>query len=635
MVSERLFNFTNIFKQYKEYLYTKDELKELVLTDYASRNNPAKIQIGPKIIDATIGRVLINLLIMKPFVEKDVVLTEEFLFGYDSVTEGNLNEYFNFILDKNKEVADFDNLRQTVAETINEMSDISGELNVLAGNSLSFHDFVRLFVEDPEAKEIFNYKLEDSLQFNEIEDRFDALGHKIEKFFIDRPDTELHAFMKADTGINRKQLTQAIAFIGLKPDIDGSIIPVAINANYTNGLGTLQNYFINSKGTRKALITNSKQVRKSGYLTRKLSLALIDRYHDHTLEDCGTTHFVEYNIDSAKKLFQIQGRHYYDIDADKNIVSELKTVSHSVDTDLIGKTIGLRSPVTCAGDKVCRTCYGSELSEINKDLNTGIVAVLLITMPLTQKLLSAKHLLTTNAEVINWDYGGKKAFFDYFSINMNSIFFRDPDTTVVIHKIPYDKRDEDEIGDYAEEIDVLYQNKKVFSYKTPEGIKLYYNFKNNSKSTEDEVIIDEPTLKLKGMNFDDGDPVFTFMAKNNELTKSLQQILDLIESSGHLGVTTYNELVNKFNDLLIENGLDVASVHAELISSVLIRDKETHAKLDFSKEKLDKYEIHRVSKVVLNSALSKSLAFERLSEQFVNLHTYDKVEESLMDFLFH
>jgi len=634
MVSERLFNFTNIFMSYEEYLYTKDELKELVLTDFAARNNPVKIQIGPEIIDATIGRVLINLLIMKPFVEKGVVLTKEFLFGFDAVTEGNLNRYFNFILDKSKKVVNFTNLRQAMAETINEMADISGELNVLAGNSLSFHDFVRLFVEDPEAREIFNYELGDSLQFNEIEDAFNNLGDKIKKFFIDRPDTELHAFMKADTGINAKQLTQAIAFVGLKPDIDGSIIPVAINANYLNGLGTLQNYFINAKGTRKALITNAKQVRKSGYLTRKLSLALIDRYHDHLLEDCGTTHFIIYKVDSDAKLFQIEGRHYYDIDADGNIISELKTVSHSGNKELIGKNIGLRSPSTCGGKHVCRTCYGSELSEINKDLNTGLVAVLLLTNPLTQKLLSAKHLLTTNAEVIDWDYSGKKAFFDYFSINMNSIFIKDPDTSVVIYKVPVEDRDEDEIGDYTEKIDILYQNKKVFTYKAPADIKLYYNFRNNSKP-EENMLEEEPTLKLRGTDFDDGEPIFTFMAKNNELTKSLQQILDLIESSNHLGITDYNDLVNTFNDLIIENGLDIASVHAEMISSVLIRDKETHAKLDFSKEKLNKYEIHRVSKVVLNSALSKSLAFERLSEQFVNLDTYEKTEESLMDFLFH
>jgi hypothetical protein len=252
MSSKRLFNFTNIFSKYEEYEYAKNDLKNLILQDYSARKNPAKIQIGAQIIDATLGRVLINLLIMKPFVEKDVVLTEDFIFGFTSVTANNLNKYFNNIITKGKTVVDFDDLRKTIAETINEMSDLSGELNMLAGNSISFHDFVRLYVEDPEAKEIFNYKLKENMQFDEIEDEFLKLGHTIKKFFLDRPNTELYPFMTADTGINKKQLTQAIGFVGLKPDIDGSIIAHAIDENYLTGLKTIQNYFINAKGTRKA-----------------------------------------------------------------------------------------------------------------------------------------------------------------------------------------------------------------------------------------------------------------------------------------------------------------------------------------------------------------------------------------------
>jgi hypothetical protein len=636
----RLFNFTNIFNKFEEYEVRTKELKEMVLEDFSKRKDPAKIQIGAQIIDATIGRVLINLLIMRPFVEKDVVLTEDFIFGFESVTEKNLNKYFNQVIAKGKTVVDFDNLRQSIAETINEMSDLSGKLNVLAGNSISFHDFVRLYSEDQEARNIFNYKLKSSMQFDEIEDEFNKLGHTIEDFFLSRPDTELYPFMTADTGINKKQLTQAIGFIGLKPDIDGSIIPVAIEANYLTGLGSIQNYFINAKGTRKALITNAKQVRKSGYLTRKLSLALIDRYHDHDHEDCGTHHFVNYVIDTQQKLDQIQGRHYYLLDSEGKKSSELLTIETN-DTSLIGKTIGLRSPVTCAAvGHVCRICYGSELSKINEDINTGLLAVLLLTNPLTQKLLSAKHLLTTNAQKIDWNE--KKPFLDYFSINMNSIYIKDPDTDIIIHKAVNDDQDEEDIGDYTEKIEIIHQGKKMFTYKAPD-VKLYYTFSDEKDDLEDEEIDDNEdddtintmkTIKIKGTDFEEGEPVFTFLAKNNELTKSLQQILDLIESSQHLFIVDYHDLVNTFNTLIIENGLEIKSIHSEMISSVLVVDKETGKKVDFSNEKIGDYDILRVSNTVLNGPLAKSLAFERLPEQFINLKTYEKDEESLMDYLY-
>jgi hypothetical protein len=627
MASERVFNFTSIFKSFEVYEDTKNELKEMILMDYSSRRKKAKIQLGNNIIDSTNGRVLINLLIMKPFVNKGITLTENDLFSYDSVTEGTLNDYFNKMVHRGKNKVEFDELRVLIAETINEMSDISGRLNILAGNSISFYDFVRLSVEDEEAKELFNQKIDKKLQFNEIEEVFNKLGDKLEDFFKKNKNTELHPFVISETGINKKQLTQAIGFVGLKPDIDGSVIPVAIEDNYLTGLKSLDSYYINSKGTRKALITNSKMVRRSGYLTRKLSLSMIDRFHDHEFEDCKTKHFVIFEVDNEKKLKQISGRHYYEIDDEAKVTSELKTIKKD-DKKLVGKKIGLRSPVTCAGKHVCKTCYGSELSEINKDLNTGLVSVLLLTNPLTQKLLSAKHLLTTKTDRVNWD----PKFLEYFTVNMNNIYIADPDISISFNKIPKNEWDEDEESPYTDSIEVYHSGKKVAEFsKLP--VRFYYNDTTSYYEDEDGNNEDTGIVTLNAIDYVD-EPIFTYLAKNNELTKSLQEILDLIESSGHLKETDYHGMVNRFNTLLLSNGLHVISVHAEMIISVLIRDAETGKRLDFSKKDLNEYKIVRVSKSVMNAPLSVSLAFERIDEQLVDLQTYEKDEESLMDHLY-
>ena len=147
--------------------------------------------------------------------------------------------------------------------------------------------------------------------------------------------------------------------------------------------------------------------------------------------------------------------------------------------------------------------------------------------------------------------------------------------------------------------------------------------------SEDEK---EVTISSKSFTWE---YVFKYVAKNNELTKSLENILNLIESSGHLGITDYNEFVNKFDDLLIENGMGgIMSVHAEMITSILIRDSETGKKLDFSAETLNTYEIVRVSNTVMRGPLSKSIAFERVGDQLADLSTYEKNEESNYDLLF-
>jgi len=627
MASERVFNFNVILDSFDYYEEIRDELKDGILADFSMRNRPAKILIGNEVVDATIGRVLVNLLLMKSLVKTGVKVDTTDLYNYESVTESNLAKYFNKILRQCRETSltDYEEIRVLIGETLNEMSDLSGELNVLAGNSVSFYDFVRLYSDDEEFKAIMNQDLSDRIQFNEIEDKFDNLSKTIEDYFTKNKNTDLHPFVISGTGINKKQITQAMGFIGLKPDIDGNVIPVAISDNYIRGLSNYENYFINCKGTRKALITNSKMVRKSGYLTRKLSLAMVDRYHDNDLVDCGTEHFVIYNIENQKKLSSINGRHYYELNDNGEKSSELKTIKPT-DTSLIGKRIGLRSPVTCAGKHVCRTCYGSELSEVNRDLNTGLISVLLLTNPLTQRLLSAKHLLTTNTDKVEW---GPK-FLEYFSVNMNSIYLTDPDQTIILNKKFIIDDDEEEEQVYIQQFDINIGNKKLLEYKSP--VKLFLS--EEALDTIYKTDKDETKVVIKNNVLED-EPMFTFLVKNNELTKSLQQILDLIESSDHLEVKTYHEMVNMFNDLLIENGMNfINSVHAEMIISVLVREKETEKKLDFSKKQLDDYHLVRVTKAVMNGPLSVSMAFERVNEQLIDLNTYEKDEDSLMDYLY-
>lgn len=214
---------------------------------------------------------------------------------------------------------------------------------------------------------------------------------------------------------------------------------------------------------------------------------------------------------------------------------------------------------------------------------------------------------------------------------MDAIYFADGEFTISFEKPTAESYDEDEEKYFIDTIQILPQgSKKPIEYKSP--VKLFINPKilTTEKMKDEGEVIDVDT---KSLNEDDY--VFKYQPKNNELTKSLQQILDLVESNDHLGITDYNEFVNKFDDLLIENDMDaINSVHIEMMTAVLIRDSETGKRLDFSTETLKPYVINRVSKTVLESPLAVCLSFERLNDQLVDLGTYDKSEVSMMDYLF-
>jgi hypothetical protein len=354
---------------------------------------------------------------------------------------------------------------------------------------------------------------------------------------------------------------------------------------------------------------------------------MIDRWHDDSVEDCGTKHYVEYHIDNAKKLAMIDGRNYYDLVNGKADYDHLKTVVGKKDIQLIGKTIALRSPVTCAGGKhCCRTCYGKALSAKNKDLNTGLVAVLLMTNVLTQRLLSAKHLLSTNTDKTDWG----EAFSDAFTVNMDSVYFADDIQSEIQFEYPTeDAYDEDQEAYLISEFDIKDADKKITHYKAP--VPLYINSALLPSKKPDDGEPVKVTSQMTGT----GSYVFKFTPHNNMLSKSLQNILDIVESKDHLGITNYNDLVNTFANLLIENGMgSINSVHAEMVASALIVDEKTGKEVDWTKDTIDPYVINRVSKSVLDSPISVSLAFERLSDQLSDISTYEKDDESIMDCFF-
>ena len=618
-----LFNFNDYVKDKEKYESEKAQVKEMLLLDFSIRKSMVTLVIGDYRGEHSIGFVLLNMILFAPFVGNNISVSFDDLFNEEDLTADALENHVNKIVDRFKEAnISYENVRYGIASLLNEASDISGDLNVKAGHGLSYLGFLKVMNTDREAYEMFHPTI-NSGQFSDIEKQSNKLGKTIINYFKEHSDTELHPYVASETGINKKQLTQFLGFVGLKPDIDGSVIPVAIQDNFLNGLTKLESYYINSKGTRQALITNYKMVRRSGYLTRKLSLSMIDRFHDDNILDCGTNYFVLYSVDNAKKLAQIEGRHYYVLDDTGHKTDDDLLTVKKTDTHLIGTKIGLRSPVTCCGKHVCATCYGRELSRINKDINTGLTAVLKLTEPITQRLLSAKHLLTTNTDKVEWD----DVFKTYFYVNMNNVYFNSDNISISFNAPTNDDFDEEEDMFYIRQF-VIKINGERKEHTIDSPVKLFINPKILDKATSDEIIASASML-------DEEEYIFKYQTKNNVLSKSLQQVIDLIESSSHLGISEYNAFVNKFDDLLIENGLDyIKSVHIEMITSNLIRNADTGKRLDFSKDILDPYVINRISKSVITAPISVSMSFERINDQLVDLNTYEKTESSLMDYLF-
>lgn len=395
MTTDTLFNINLLLKNPDEFEKKKNDLKEKLLNNISLRHEKGTIIVENANVELTLGQILLNLFLLSFYEGRKLIIYKEDLFLKDSISGDDLNDVFNRLLTRIKEDGnDFEFYRNSIYKVLNEINNFSTKSNALVGNTIDYLDFIQAEEEDPGAKNLFNVTIPKGLQFNEIEKIFSDKSKALEKYFNEHPNRNLSPFTRSKTGINFKQATQTLAFIGLKPTFNGTVIPKCVTSNFLKGLDKIEDWFIISKGARLALATNYKMVRVSGYLTRKLSLLMIDAWHDNNIEDCGTKHYINYHVENEDKLKMINGRNYYDIIDGKADYDHMKTINPDTDKYLIGKTIALRSPVTCTSKHVCKACYGKYLSEINKNLNTGLVSVLLLTNVLTQRLLSAKHRVT-------------------------------------------------------------------------------------------------------------------------------------------------------------------------------------------------------------------------------------------------
>ena len=121
-------------------------------------------------------------------------------------------------------------------------------------------------------------------------------------------------------------------------------------------------------------------------MSREINLASMNLSIDYDMPDCGTEHYVNYDVKDKK---------YLDLVVSKNMIlpnGKLVEIKPT-DTHLIGQTIKIRSIVCCAHHdrhKVCKACYGNP-KEFKSAYNIGGAPSTEIINPLSNLVMSVKH----------------------------------------------------------------------------------------------------------------------------------------------------------------------------------------------------------------------------------------------------
>ena len=161
----------------------------------------------------------------------------------------------------------------------------------------------------------------DTERFQKIIDSWnyatENLKNKIVSYYQNLdPANNLYIMAFSGARGNMSQVRQLVGMRGLMSDQEGNIIDLPIQANFREGLSTID-YIISSYGARKGIVDTALKTADSGYLTRRLIYVaqdLVIRQHD-----CQTDRGVLIELKPNSNITNLIGRTLIDIPTNSEI----------------------------------------------------------------------------------------------------------------------------------------------------------------------------------------------------------------------------------------------------------------------------------------------------------------------------
>lgn len=591
-----------------------------------------------------IRHLLVNMIFLRAFVELevDIELDNTYLFDAYNISTKSIKKYIDekiiepFRDDFTESEERFMQLNIVLHDIIYRLNKIPKDFNGLMGITLNLENsFIKVAKENERFNELIRTKIPEDMQPKDIENYLNKLM-KEEIEILKSTENCFQPMLIAGTGIKDQQLRELSINGGLKSDLLGNTIPIPINSNFiVGGFGNVTNYYIDSGASRKSLIANKEKMGSSGHMALLLKLSCVGTYISE-IDDCHTPHTISLTINDKRFLEMCHGRYY------REPGKRMFKILSRKDTHLIGKTLLFRDPGKCGcKDGICKTCYGT-MSSVNKGMDVGIYAATIISRPLSQNILSTKHLNTTDSCLIVFN----NDFDKFFKLEANQVrLLKDNESDTDMNQYEFYIDNIIQIDELSDTVDFnkFLQYVKIRNIKNHEEV--YEIVENDGK----ELFI-HPDLDKLIKTIETGDngeyiiplskimeeTLFTINIENNELTKPLKEMDKLLSGSYFKGMNpTLDMMEQRFIELLIESKIDVMSIHAATILRSFVRCSDNYLERpDFNKLFVDYVVLGLHSALSENPSITNSLAYDYLKRQLYTHTTFKKYKHSPLDVLF-
>lgn len=217
------------------------------------------------------------------------------------------------------------------------------------------------------------------------------------------PDIQDNGLVRAvrSGAVKFNQVCQSIGVRGFPKEVNGRIYRHLARSNYLFGMINLYEFAADSRGSAEHLAATESPLQDSEYFSRRLQLqtCVLERV---AYENCGTNQTIPFFVRPAG-FIEADGE-YRQSDLKfligKGYINDRGEVSYIEGNEehLIGKTILLRSPLTCQHPDphaVCQVCLGKLANNHSRWANLGVVASTTVVSKISQKTLSTKHHISS------------------------------------------------------------------------------------------------------------------------------------------------------------------------------------------------------------------------------------------------
>jgi len=616
-------------------------------------------QDDPVVHELSMPKLLLNLNAWRPLIElnklqhyyhnKIRVFDESFIVGImmsDTLRQGLESKALKILNDYG---IDFEKSSELIKIVIERYQEASIEFALVDRSSIMTLE--NIFLDDyrksEKIRELNNTDISQSLQTADVEELLDK---KYKELILELGNTKnpIWYISKAGRHIKEKQVQELFISYGQIPDVSGNVIPYTMQGNgFATGYIDPTTYYIAATGARLSAIMNKAHMGEAGYLSRNLILASRTMTLSKTMFDCGTKHLLQLHVKDSVFLHRLENRW-----ATEFLGQELELIHYESHKHLIGKKIWIRSLLTCnGGDEVCHVCYGRDSHLVMNMPGMAIFNTEVYSEPVSQNILSTKHLLFTAANKIAFN----ESFNKYFKFSAGDIYLKELDEwdnsvptdnlSIRIEEgnvIPINQQDMVEyntFGNHVESPFYIYNNKtkeydkiEIVNYESMfiDATSMKFFKMVNDKKMEGIQYYDMPldTLseELEGR-------LMSIDIKNHGLTDNLYMIMNLLNKDAGK-YDDYNTLAQDFFEMLINAGIRCRHIQAEVILNRLIRDaNDLYHRPDFSQFKHPDFKILTLNQALINTkAPTISLSYQELKRQLLSDALYtEKNGSSYLD----